>query len=206
MRVATLLEGMAEYHLLSVLKEKLGLKGLDIKKPEANSILGAGSMSTRIAVALKDSEADAVLIMCDAESEPAERLWSRIRSKLSLPEDSPLPASGFFGKAGNGRTVGVWIMPNNSRQGMIEDFYLNAIPPDDHELELASSFVRGLKKPKFAKQDEFAMQRAYSKAQLTVWLGIQQEPAMPGEAIRRGYIRYDAPSLAALCNWLRNFE
>ncbi len=89
---------------------------------------------------------------------------------------------------------------------MIENLYLSAIPQDDKELELASKFVRGLEQPKFVKSDQFAMERAYAKAQLTVWLGIQQEPAMPGEALRRGYIRQDAASLALLCDWLRKFE
>jgi hypothetical protein len=43
MRVITVLEGMAEYYLLSTLKEKLGLRNLEIKRPEVNSKLGSGT-------------------------------------------------------------------------------------------------------------------------------------------------------------------
>jgi hypothetical protein len=205
MRVITVLEGMAEYYLLSTLKEKLGLRNLEIKRPEVNSKLGSGTLYARIEAALNTSEAEAVLIVCDAESEMADRVWSRIRAKLSLPEKSPLPTNGYIGRAGNGRQVGVWIMPNNRDAGMIEDLYLRAIPADDRELQLASDFVHGLERPKFAKEDPDAKRRAYSKATLTVWLGIQPEPAMPGEALRRGYIRHDAQALAPLCDWLREF-
>ncbi len=205
MRVITVLEGMAEYYLLSTLKEKLGLRDLEIKRPEVNSKLGSGTLYARIEAALNTSDAEAVLIVCDAESERAESVWRRIRPKLSLPEESPFPTNGYIGRAGNGRPIGVWIMPNNRDAGMIEDLYLSAIPADDRELQLAFDFVHGLEQPKFLKTDPHAQARAYTKAQLTVWLGIQQEPAMPGEALRRGYIQHDAQALAPLCEWLREF-
>lgn len=205
MRIITVLEGMAKFHMLSALKDQLGLWQLEIRKPEPNSRLGRDTILARIVATLNVSGTDAVLIMCDAESEPAERVWSRIRQQLSLPDDVALPSSGFIGTAGNGRKVGVWIMPNNRDSGMIEDLYLSAIPAADREIQLASNFVHGLEHPKFLKTEPNARSRAYAKAKLTVWLGIQQEPAMPGEALRRGYIRHDAQSLAPLCNWLREF-
>jgi hypothetical protein len=102
---------------LSTLQEKLGLNDLVIKKPEVNSKLGSGTLYARIEAALNTSEAEAVLIVCDAESEMAARVWSRIRLKLSLPEESPLPTRGYIGRAEMGARLGCGSCPITGMPG-----------------------------------------------------------------------------------------
>ena len=71
-------------------------------------------------------------------------------------------------------------MPNNTDPGMIEDFYLRAIPDEDLELELAHTFVSSIPNPKFRLK--------ISKSKYRVWLAIQKVPFGPAGALSVGQV------------------
>ena len=83
-------------------------------------------------------------IIADADNN-ADNVWKAIKNLLlksgryTFDSNMPLPPTGAVINPDDPEdiTVGIWIMPNNSDRGMLEDFMLNIIPPDDTLLEKA---------------------------------------------------------------------
>ncbi|WP_346292896.1 DUF3226 domain-containing protein [Sphaerothrix gracilis] len=75
-------------------------------------------------------------IIIDADDNPLER-WQSIRNSCSksipnLPE--LLPKSGLVHTAENDIKFGIWMMPDNKMQGMLETFLAYIIPSQDEQL------------------------------------------------------------------------
>ena len=66
--------------------------------------------------------------------------------------------------------IGVWIMPNNQDDGILEDFITSCIHKDEETLfNHAKSTVNNLSEPKFAKHH-------FSKAEVATWMAWQKPP------------------------------
>ncbi len=135
--------------------------------------LGIDSLKTQLRVALDDPTCNLVIVICDAETEPAADRWQDIRDELvkrvfeAVPET--MPVDGVVVSNQEDKRVGVWIMPDNSSTGMIEDFFWTAIPDYDSEKKLAHDYLAQIEQPKFRKK--------ISKAKLYAWLAIQKDPS-----------------------------
>ena len=96
-------------------------------------------------------------------------------------------------------TVGLWLWPDNQRDGILEDFLLDLIDPQDalsRKTETVLTDVEAKNLARYAPQDR-------PKAQLHTWLAWQEKPGRPyGQALKAGYLTLRADSLRPLQTWL----
>lgn len=178
-----LVEGNNDFHVVCSLCQYYNVK-------ENFSVIP----NTGIDTAIKEFEVDLknpsayrrVGIVVDADSNVESR-WQQLLSILKNTgkydcDNLTLPESGLILKPKDDfdSTVGIWIMPDNTSKGMIEDFALNMIEPSDPLLEKAESTLCELEKNGLQRYRDVHR----SKAKIHTYLAWQDEPGMPmGQAI-----------------------
>ncbi len=157
-------------------------------------------------------------IIVDANGSPTTR-WQAIRHSLTSAgyHDAPfaLPSGGTIAIKGQSR-VGVWLMPNNVRPGMLEHFVKDMKQSDDVLWGDAERSVDSIPRPRRLfcplcpsnSDEECASCSHKMKAYIHTWLAWQKEPGTPlGLAIVRRYADPDAIPGQNLMRWLfRLFE
>jgi hypothetical protein len=126
-----------------------------------------------IEATLKASGVRAVGILADANGDPAAR-WQQVRARLvaSYPDfPSELPPGGVVHTMAEKPRVGVWLMPDNVRAGMLETLLLalRAGDPALHDhAQAATAQARTCGAP-FREAHR-------AKAELHAWLAWQDPP------------------------------
>lgn len=122
----------------------------------------------------------------------------QIDKKLSLPTEgliiNPLNPEDL--------TVGIWIMPNNTDVGMLEDFMMRLIPEEDKLLKEAENITGKLNSQRGDYENMFK-ESHLSKARLHTWLSWQD---MPGEtlslAVQKKLFATDTELCCRFVKWL----
>lgn len=173
-----------------------GLKQSDTESVEA--LLGGMDF------AIRQSRGRPTGFVFDADQDVDSR-WRAISDRLrQMGFDCPLqPVSG--GVVCNAKIqgadfkVGVWLMPNNSDKGMLEDFLHELIEEGDKLLPIARSSTATA----FATDPRFSAVHE-PKAVIHNWLAWQENPGLPfGTAITAHYFRHDTEIAKAFVNWFR---
>ena len=144
----------------------------------------------------------AIGIVIDADSNISKR-WSKLRNILigkgfNIPND--LPSLGLICKNTDEVKVGVWIMPDNNLNGMLEDFVKFLIPENDPCLVIANSTLEKIETQKLNKYAAIHK----SKALIHTWLAWQEDPGTPmGLSITKKYLNADNETSLKFANWLR---
>ena len=144
-------------------------------------------------------------VVVDADRDPS-RQWERLRGALAsttavLPS---APASNGWvtdaaGPVGPLR-LGIWVMPDNTIPGILEDFVVTLIPDTDNLLPRARAVLAELEA---AGIHRYSITNR-SKALVHTWLAWQEVPGnRMGTAIGTGHLRYDALPARAFIAWLR---
>lgn len=95
--------------------------------------------------------------------------------------------------------VGVWIMPDNSSQGMIEDFALRLIDPTDVLLQKAESTIVEIEEEKICRFKPVHR----SKAKIHTYLAWNDEPGLPiGQAINKNLLNADSEYAQVFMSWI----
>ena len=95
--------------------------------------------------------------------------------------------------------VGIWIMPDNSLPGMLEDFIAFLVPDGDPLWNRASDCLQQI-----PPEERRFTDNHQNKAHLHTWLAWQKDPGTPmGLAITKSYLDADAPNAQRLIAWLR---
>lgn len=95
--------------------------------------------------------------------------------------------------------VGVWIMPDNGSQGMIEDFALSLIDPTDVLLQKAESTIVEIEEEKICRFKPVHR----SKAKLHTYLAWNDEPGLPiGQAIKNNLLNADSEYAQVFMSWI----
>jgi hypothetical protein len=138
----------------------------------------------------------------DANSSLHNR-WEQLRNKateagVSLPV-SPDPAGTVIEGRLPGSRVGVWLMPDNSSSGSLEDFLMDLIPEEDAPWlysEDAVQEARRLGAPCLPKD--------HLKSRLHTWLAWQETPGLRfGTALRAEVLRSDSGLAQRFVDWFR---
>lgn len=147
-------------------------------------------------------------IIIDADTSPQDR-WNSVRNILirsgkydttDIPER--IPEDGFIVEPQdeNDIIVGIWIMPDNSAQGMLEDFVCKMTPENDRLLTKVDETLAEIEAKNIAKYKEVHK----AKARLRTWLAWQEEPgASISTAIKKGYLSTGKPDCQEFVNWLK---
>lgn len=139
-------------------------------------------------------------IMLDADERPLRR-WTSLRDRLnaigvSLPA-KPV-AGGWIGPGmGEGRRIGVWMMPDNATKGILEDFLATLVPSSDVVFPYAKKATAEVKKlgARYLLKDR-------SKAEIHAWLAWQEAPGRPfGQALTAAYFDTETPQALSFLAW-----
>lgn len=139
-------------------------------------------------------------ILADANDHPDGR-WQSISDQLrraacEVPDERSQTGTILDGP--RGIRVGVWLMPDNQRQGELEDFIADMIPEGDPTWPRARQYIDDI--PVGERQiPPGKVTRAYVHA----WLATRRRPQPMGLAITAGDLLHDAPIAASFVDWLR---
>ncbi len=99
--------------------------------------------------------------------------------------------------------IGIWLMPDNRMTGILEDFVVHLIAPDDRLLPKADQILDELEDE--AIQPYSSVERP--KARIHTWLAWQSPPGRPrpmGQAITASVLRDDTPLALEFIEWFNN--
>jgi hypothetical protein len=98
-----------------------------------------------------------------------------------------------------GQKVGVWMMPDNNLNGMLEDFIAFLVPADDKLMPVVTATLQSIEDNEINKY----MPIHRSKAAIHTWLSWQEDPGTPmGLSITKKYLNTDTDTCQSLINWL----
>ncbi len=160
---------------------------------------GFSNLITTLKQELAASDLSGLGIIVDADASLSDR-WQNLRDGLrpcgytSIPG---LPSNAGTVIAGvDTAAVGVWIMPDNTLDGVLEDFVAGLVPDGDSLWPRAQQAVRDI-------PSDLRRCPATAKAEIHTWLAWQEEPgARLGSAINRQYLRSDTPTALTLVAWV----
>jgi len=96
-------------------------------------------------------------------------------------------------------SIGIWIMPNNDIDGMLEDFISFLIPKEDKLLPIASQTLDNIERENLNKY----IPAHKSKALIHSWLSWQEDPSTPmGQAITKKFLTTDTDICSKLISWI----
>lgn len=191
-----LVEGKDDEHVIKALCQKHEI-------PETFEIIsceGIENLFESLPVRLKTSGIEAIGVIMDAD-EDINRLWNRMKSlfsNLGFTIPNRFPDTGLI-LHNNGQKVGVWIMPDNKANGMLEDFISFLIPEHDQLLSIVDSTLNDIE----AKQLNKYATIHKSKARIHSWLAWQKDPGTPlGLSITKNFLTTDKDICRTFVEWL----
>lgn len=154
----------------------------------------------------ESSRISTVGVVIDADVDVSKR-WASVQNILNRTGNytisSDLPSSGLILKPNkdNKPIIGVWIMPNNNSNGMLEDFIAELAEESDTVLSevdqtLSSIEAKGINKYKGIHK---------AKARIHTFLAWQEDPGTPmGLAITKKYLKPDSATCMPFVEWLNS--
>lgn len=212
MKRILIVEGVEDQEFYSALCRSAGVKGVEVKSPQAK---GKENAIDLFGVLLKQMPGGSIKhlgLVVDADhpqnsggSSGFGVTYARI-SKVAAtagfeaPPINPKAAVSYLlGPPQGLQHVGVWVMPDNASHGMVEDFVKSGVtdPAQKSLLARASSSVASLKNPLF----NTALHK--SKADLYTWLAWQKNPGsrLVG-TVGSQLVNLKSPTLAQFVSWL----
>lgn len=202
-------EGWDEKIVLPLLCESKGFS-LSKSSVEITEKKGYTELLKSLPIQIKSADIDGLEtlgIVIDADESVGNR-WEAVRNRLrqagyeKLPKKPDRSGTIIPGDADNDLpTVGVWLMPDNAADGMLETLIAFLVPNQNANplweyAEQSTTFVcdnyqafSPAKKP---------------KAVLHTWLAWQKKPGTPiGQAIAARYLETDHPVVDDFIHWLR---
>lgn len=192
-----LVEGKDDQHVIIALCKKFDL----LENFDIINCQGIDEVFIQIPVRLKESEIRTIGIIIDADTDIKKR-WNSISTILNaagytLPIN--IPSNGLIINDVNKSKIGIWIMPNNNLNGMLEDFISFLIPADDKLLPIVNTTLQNIEEQNLNK---YSINHK-SKALIHTWLAWQEDPGTPlGQSITKKYLSTDKETCLKLINWL----
>jgi hypothetical protein len=196
-----LVEGRDDEHVLKHICGNRGIARLDEVKPHD----GVAALLKNVPVRLKMSEdGDIVGVVIDADTDVKAR-WQSLRDGLidvgyqNVPADPALdgtivdpPAQTLLPR------VGIWMMPDNQTNGILEDFLRFLVPQGGTLFDHVQSSVATI-----PEADRRFSPFVKPKAIVHTWLAWQEEPGKPlGTAITARFLDPNVAQVDVLVSWL----
>lgn len=176
---------LVDYYFPSDVSNKIDIRDLH----------GIDELLSSIPVQVKASDITTLGIVVDADISVESR-WKAVTNQLARAGYENIPkvpqSSGTLLSGGILTNVGIWIMPDNTLPGMLEDFLSFLVPSDDLLWEYAEECLSKI------------TVKNYSKSLMHTWLAWQEEPGKPlGQAITMRYLDPDSEHSLRLASWIR---
>ncbi|MCC7494782.1 MAG: hypothetical protein IT204_20675 [Fimbriimonadaceae bacterium] len=165
---------------------------------------GIANVGGALKAAVEDVYVQQIAVVVDADdpsqiANEAGRFATLTGSLRSLGYTVPpaAPEDGLVVRRADRPVVGVWVMPDNTSPGMVEDFAMQLVRDGDLLLPHAQQVVRDLPERRFSEAHR-------SKAELHTWLAWGRNPGLPiGQAIRDHLLSTARPLGKQFGSWLQ---
>lgn len=153
---------------------------------------------------VNQQDLSALGFMVDSDDDPL-RQWQDIVSRITaanseIQTPSAPDANGTIIPAdpdiGSPR-IGIWLMPDNSSAGEIENFVTQMIPENDRVWPLSQAYINGI-----PVQDRKFEDGKITKSQVHAWLATRKYPGLMGLAVREGDLAIHGPLTQRFVAWL----
>ena len=186
-----LLEGRTDKIIVEAVLERLRISNVDLVNCN-----GIKNLLNDLPALIKESDMRSIGIIVDANNS-LERRWQSIRDKLIRSDlEIELPKtpyhSGTVQEFGD-QVIGIWVMPDNQKSGVLEDFVSELIPDSDI-WKLACDFVKNVK--------DKGIRVSESKSKVYAWLSI----VAPGMRMGRAFTAFKTDKLELDNENYKNFE
>lgn len=193
-----LVEGNDDLHVMVALCEKFAIhENFDIINCN-----GIENLFAQIPVRFKQSGIETIGIIIDADTDLAGR-WQTLTQKfhtLGIQLPDTIPSAGYISSDDNMLHIGIWIMPNNTLDGMLEDFIAFLVPPTDTLMPIIAEHIDAIEHKQLNKYKLIHR----SKALIHSWLSIQEVPGTPlGLSINKKYLTADDSTCASFIDWIK---
>lgn len=196
-----LVEGNNDMHVVYKLRDKF-------KIADNFDVIDCKSISKlfpELSVRVDQADIQTIGIIIDADSDLTTQ-WKNCCKELRIIGYSVAETPDLAGTIILSESLpklGIWVMPNNQTQGMLEDFIKTLIEENDQLLPRAKEILDILEKDN-VNQYNVATKR--SKAELHTWLAWQKEPGQTmGNAITQKYLtNFESAECKAFIEWLTN--
>lgn len=198
MKQVLLVEGNDDQHVIWALCKKFNLP----QNFEVVSTDGIDKLLKQLPVRLKGADVTTIGVIIDADTNIGQR-WDAVKNilkeKYSTFPDQPNQNGTIFQERGD--KVGVWLMPDNQANGMLESFIEFLIPDDDKLRPFLNSQLDEIESKKLNNYNLIHRDKAFIHS----WLAIQEDPGTPmGLSITKKYLTTDTQQCQYLIDWLRN--
>lgn len=173
---------LAELCKLSGLNPPVGYETYQKFKSEFIAIGGGYEKALNLLeITIQQSDLSNIGIIVDANDAGPIARWQAIRKVLATKfsasslESADAQATGKVISEEGLPTVGVWIMPDNLKNGYLEHFLANLVPSDDALWFHAQKVLNDLRALSF---NEITETKA-GKAHLHTWLAWKKDPGKP---------------------------
>ncbi|MBE9048821.1 hypothetical protein IQ243_00030 [Nostocales cyanobacterium LEGE 11386] len=202
-----LVEGKDDLRVIPELIEKNGITWVDNKKQPIVLIEECGGYenitSDLIYTELQTGRRTHLGLMVDADDHPSLR-WQSIRNAClpsipNIPEE--IPQTGLIMNIPDDKKFGVWMMPDNIIQGMLETFLGYMIPQQGECLwQYACEVAREAKNQGATFKDSYI-----DKAEIYTWLAWQNEPGRQiHQAIKYNILNPQDAKVQGFITWFKN--
>ena len=139
-------------------------------------------------------------VLLDADRD-IHQCWDEVvkgfsRTSIQMPRAPGSSGTIIPEQVGQPR-IGIWLMPDNTSSGEVEDFVLRMMPVNDNVWPIADGYINSIPAP--ARQFE---QLKTDKAKLYAWLATRREPSRMGAAIGNLDLEINGPLCQDFLNWL----
>ena len=153
-----------------------------------------------VGVMVTTSKFRSIGVLLDADSD-IEKCWDEVvkgfsRTNIKLPSEPNQKGTIIPEQVGQPR-IGIWLMPDNTSSGEIEDFVMSMMPDNDVVWPIADGYICSIPGP--ARRFE---QVKTDKAKFYAWLATRREPSRMGAAIRNSELEVGRPLCQNFLAWL----
>lgn len=140
-------------------------------------------------------------IVVDADSDISSR-WDSLKSILSnlgykVPNSPAI--NGTIISNNSLPSIGIWIMPDNDENGMLEDFVKELVPANDKLMPIVESTLIDIETKSLNNYKLIHK----SKAKIHTWLAWQESPGTPmGLAINKTYLETTSKKCTTFITWI----
>ena len=193
-----LVEGSDDKHVFLALCAKFDI----LQNFEIIDCKGIDNLLEQIPARLKEPDTETLGFVVDADSNLLLR-WNSLKQLLSaqgfnIPED--LPENGLIVLVSGQISIGIWIMPDNNLNGMLEDFLSFLVPSNDSLLPIVKEHLSSIETKKLNKYKPIHK----SKAIIHSWLAVQEDPGTPmGLSITKRYLSTDDVICLKFVGWMK---
>ena len=143
----------------------------------------------------------AVGILVDANDDLDAR-WdavaNRLREENIEAPRTPEPTGTLIEGSSRIPRVGIWLMPNNTSSGELENFVSEMIPDDDPVWPRSQCYIDGI-----PEDDREFKKKKIMRAKVHAWLATREDPRLMGAAIGARDLHVNRPLSTTFANWLR---